>query len=233
MESATSNRLSPTGAAIGVLRCGLAVLLFGSVSTSAGTGAPQSPSPPGMVQVTIEVELSCPSCAVGLERRLGRLDHVAGIEVSPPDGQIVLAVEPGHHLDLAAVWGHGAQRRLYSRRRGGHRHRARHGGERRTGPRPRTRLRPSARRRGRPHCPRNRDGRPTGKGVRTLEPAAGRRRTAAGRVIRGPLAARNAAAQPKHRPADEQSRRPERGRRDSDDSAVGESPRHEAARAHR
>ena len=104
MESAASNRLSLTGAAIGALRCGLAVLLFGSVSTSAGTGAPQSPSPPGMVQVTIEVELSCPSCAIGLERRLGRLDHVAGIEVSPPDGQIVLAVEPGHRLDLVAVW---------------------------------------------------------------------------------------------------------------------------------
>lgn len=56
-----------------------------------------------MVRVTIEVELSCPSCAAGLERRLRRLDYVAGVEVSAPDGQIVIAVEPGRHLDLAAV----------------------------------------------------------------------------------------------------------------------------------
>lgn len=86
------------------LRCGLAVLLIGSASINAGAGAPQPPDPPGMVRVTIEVELSCPSCAVGLERRLRRLNYVAGVEVSAPDAQIVLAVEPGRYLDLAAVW---------------------------------------------------------------------------------------------------------------------------------
>ena len=102
MESPTSNRARLTGAATGALRCGLALLLIGPVS--AGAGAPQSPDPPGMVRVTIEVELSCPSCAVGLERRLRRLDHVAGVEVTPADGQIVLAVEPGRYLDLTAVW---------------------------------------------------------------------------------------------------------------------------------
>ncbi|MXY25980.1 MAG: heavy-metal-associated domain-containing protein [Acidobacteria bacterium] len=91
-------------AATGALRRGLALLLIGSASTSAGAGAPQSSSVPGMVRVTIEVELSCPSCAVGLERRLRRLDYVADVEVSAPDAQIVLAVEPGRHLDLAAVW---------------------------------------------------------------------------------------------------------------------------------
>ncbi len=56
-----------------------------------------------MVRVIVEAELSCPSCALGLERRLGRLDHVAGVEVRPADGWIVLAVEPGRRLDLAAV----------------------------------------------------------------------------------------------------------------------------------
>ena len=66
--------------------------------------APQSPDLPGIVRVTIEVELSCPSCAAGLERRLRRLDDVAGVEVNPADGQIVLAVEPGRHPDPAAVW---------------------------------------------------------------------------------------------------------------------------------
>ena len=85
------------------LRCGLAALLVGPLSAGAGAAPLQSPDLPGMVRVTIEVELSCPSCAAGLERRLGRLDYVAGVEVSPPDGQIVIAVEPGHYLDLAAV----------------------------------------------------------------------------------------------------------------------------------
>ena len=66
--------------------------------------APQLPDLPGIVRVTIEGELSCPSCAAGLERRLRRLDYVAGVKVSPSDGQIVLAVEPGRHLDPAAVW---------------------------------------------------------------------------------------------------------------------------------
>ena len=89
-----------TGAALGAL----AALLFGPLSTGAGAAPLQSPNQPGMVRVTIEVELSCPSCAVGLDRRLRRLDYVAGVEVSPPDGQIVIAVEPGRYLDLDAVW---------------------------------------------------------------------------------------------------------------------------------
>ena len=104
MSPTTSNHVRLTGAAIAALRFGLAVLLIVSMSTSAGAGTPQSPGPPGMVQVMVEVELSCPSCAVGLERRLGRLDYVASVEVTPADGRIVLAVEPGRYLDLAAVW---------------------------------------------------------------------------------------------------------------------------------
>ena len=104
MKPARRNHPRLAGAARGALRCGLAALLFGPVSTSAGAAPLQSPNLPGMVRVTIEVELSCPSCAVGLERRLRRLDYVAGVEVSPPDGQIVIAVERGRHLDLAAVW---------------------------------------------------------------------------------------------------------------------------------
>ena len=104
MESARRNHRRLAGAALGAVCCGLAALLFGAVSTGASAAASQSPNLPGMVRVTIEVELSCPSCAAGLERRLLRLDHVAGVEVSVPDGQVVLAVEPGRHLDLAAVW---------------------------------------------------------------------------------------------------------------------------------
>ncbi len=104
MESATRNRPRLAGAVLGAVCCALTALLFGAVSTSAGVAAPQSPDLPGMVRLTIEVELSCPSCAAGLERRLRRLEHVAGVEVSPSDGQIVLAVEPGRHPDPAAVW---------------------------------------------------------------------------------------------------------------------------------
>lgn len=103
MKSVRRNRSRPAGAALGALCCGLAALLFGPLSTSAGTAPLQSADLPGMVRVTVEVELSCPSCAAGLERRLRRLDYVAGVEVSPPDGQIAIAVEPGHYVDLAAV----------------------------------------------------------------------------------------------------------------------------------
>ena len=103
MKSARRNYPRLAGAALGALCSGLAALLFGTLSTGAGAAPVQSRDLPGMVRVTIEVELSCPSCAAGLERRLRRLDYVAGVEVSPPDGQIAIAVEPGHYLDLAAV----------------------------------------------------------------------------------------------------------------------------------
>ena len=84
---------------------GVAALLLTLAATSIDAdAAAQPPAAPGMVQVTVAVELTCPSCALGLERRLGRLDHVAGVEVRPDDGRIVLTVDPGHRLDLAAVW---------------------------------------------------------------------------------------------------------------------------------
>ena len=82
-------------------RGGSGVFVF---ALPAGVAAPQPPDLPGVARVTIEVELSCPSCAAGLERRLRRLDYVSGVEISPSDGRIVLAVEPGRHLDPAAVW---------------------------------------------------------------------------------------------------------------------------------
>ena len=80
----------------------LAAVLLVTSLTNAGAAA-QSPDVPGMVQVTVEVELTCPSCALGLERRLGRVSGVAGVEVRPADGRILLTVEPGRHVDLDAV----------------------------------------------------------------------------------------------------------------------------------
>ncbi len=103
MESAMRNRPRLVGSTSpSALPFGLAALLLCLPSTSADA-ASQSPDEPGMVTVTVEAELSCPSCAMGLERRLNRLDHVAGVEVRPADGRIVVTVEPGHRLDLAAV----------------------------------------------------------------------------------------------------------------------------------
>ena len=104
MASATRKPTRSVGATgFAVLRLGLAALLFTPALTNPGAAAAQSPDVPGMVRVIIEVELTCPSCALGLERRLGRLDRVAGVEVRPADGRIVLTVESGHHVDLAAV----------------------------------------------------------------------------------------------------------------------------------
>lgn len=124
MESATRNHSRPVGPTVpAAAPLALAALLIALASANpggagataatpgaAGTAAPipatagaPPPNVPGMVRVTVEVELTCPSCAQGLERRLGRLDHVAGVEVRPVDGRIVLSVELGRRLELAAV----------------------------------------------------------------------------------------------------------------------------------
>ena len=104
MESAMRIRPRLVGStSLSAWPLGLAALLLGLPSTSVDA-APQSPDEPGMVTVTVEAELSCPSCALGLERRLNRLDHVARVEVRAADGRIVLTVEPGRHVDPDAVW---------------------------------------------------------------------------------------------------------------------------------
>ena len=57
----------------------------------------------GMVEARVDVELSCPSCAQGLERRLGRVDQVAAVAVRADDGQIVVTPEPGTAIDLIEI----------------------------------------------------------------------------------------------------------------------------------
>ena len=112
MESTTRNHHRPVDSTAAATFAVAALLLAlasvnpvaaGAVSAIPGAPGPPSPNVPGMVRVTIEVELTCPSCAQGLERRLGRLAHVAGVEVRPGDGRIVLTVEPGRRVELAAV----------------------------------------------------------------------------------------------------------------------------------
>ena len=113
MESATRNHHRPVGStAPAAATFALVALLLalasanpaaaGAVSANPGAAGPP-PNTPGMVRVTVEVELTCPSCAQGLERRLGRLAHVADVQVRPADGRIVLSVEPGRRLELVAV----------------------------------------------------------------------------------------------------------------------------------
>ena len=58
---------------------------------------------PGMVRLAVEVELTCPSCAQGLERRLGRLARVAQVQIDSEEGQVVLIPEPGGVVALGAV----------------------------------------------------------------------------------------------------------------------------------
>ena len=106
MATATRNPVrSVESTGIATPRSTLAAVLLSLLPVSLGAAAvTQPPVAPGMVQVTVSVELTCPSCALGLERRLGRLDHVTGVEVQPDDGRIVLTVEPGRRLVLAEVW---------------------------------------------------------------------------------------------------------------------------------
>ena len=123
MESATRNHSRPVGRTVPMTTpFALVALLIalasanpaagaasatpgaaGTATPNPGTAGAPPPNVPGMVRVTVEVELTCPSCAQGLERRLGRLDHVAAVEIRPVDGQIILSVEPGRRLDLVAV----------------------------------------------------------------------------------------------------------------------------------
>lgn len=57
----------------------------------------------GIVSATVEVELSCPSCARGLERRLNRLGDVGAVEIRAVDDQVVLTSVPAGSLDLEAI----------------------------------------------------------------------------------------------------------------------------------
>ena len=65
------------------MRC--AVALVTTVGFLVGMGqqsaARQASKVPGIESIVVSVELSCPSCAQGLERRLGRLMHVDRVEI--------------------------------------------------------------------------------------------------------------------------------------------------------
>lgn len=82
----------------GLLLVGLCALGVG------GQAAAQSLGEPGMVEVVISVELSCPSCAQGLERRFSRLEPVERVEIQVEQGRVVLHLVPGTTVGLKDVW---------------------------------------------------------------------------------------------------------------------------------
>lgn len=88
---------------VGWVSSGLVAALCGVAVLNVNGVAAQSPGTLGMLAVTVEVELGCPSCAQGLERRLNRLDGVAQAETRVAEGQVVLTPELGGSLDLDAV----------------------------------------------------------------------------------------------------------------------------------
>ena len=87
------------------MRC--AVALVTTVGFLVGMGqqsaARQASKVPGIESIVVSVELSCPSCAQGLERRLGRLMHVDRVEIHAVENEVLLTLSPGQTLDLILV----------------------------------------------------------------------------------------------------------------------------------
>ena len=87
------------------MRC--AVALVTTVGFLVGMGqqsaARQASKVPGIESIVVSVELSCPSCAQGLERRLGRLMHVDRVETHAAENEVLLTLSPGQTLDLLLV----------------------------------------------------------------------------------------------------------------------------------
>jgi len=82
---------------------GPSVLLLGIILMSGAEAEGEQPVALGMVEVRVAVELSCPSCAQGLERRLSRLDHIGRVQIHSDEGHVVLKPEPGYAPDLEEI----------------------------------------------------------------------------------------------------------------------------------
>jgi hypothetical protein len=87
------------------MRCAVAVvttvgLLIGMGQQSA---ACQASKVPGIESIVVSVELSCPSCAQGLERRLGRLAYVDRVEIHAAENEVLLTLSSGQTFDLVLV----------------------------------------------------------------------------------------------------------------------------------
>ncbi len=87
------------------LRCAVAVVTTVGFLVGMGqqSAARQASKVPGIESIVVSVELSCPSCAQGLERRLGRLMHVDRVETHAAENEVLLTLSPGQTLDLLLV----------------------------------------------------------------------------------------------------------------------------------
>ena len=87
------------------MRCAVAVVTTIGFLVGLGqqSAARQASKVPGIESIVVSVELSCPSCAQGLERRLGRLMHVDRVETHAAENEVLLTLSPGQTLDLLLV----------------------------------------------------------------------------------------------------------------------------------
>ena len=85
------------------LRYQLTCLLFVIVAAGSDGQFVTASGALGTFTVTVGVELTCPSCASGLERRLGRLEHVDAVEIQVAEEQVVLGATSGTKIDLREV----------------------------------------------------------------------------------------------------------------------------------
>ncbi len=95
-----STRVSELGGALLIGLCTFGVGGQVDAQPLGGAGTGES----GMVEVVLSVELSCPSCAQGLERRFSRLEHVERVEIQVDQGRVVLGLAPGTTVGLKEVW---------------------------------------------------------------------------------------------------------------------------------
>jgi hypothetical protein len=87
------------------MRCAVAVVTTVGILIGMGqqSAACQASKVPGIESIVVSVELSCPSCAQGLERRLGRLAHVDRVELHAAENEVLLTLSSGQTFDLLLV----------------------------------------------------------------------------------------------------------------------------------
>jgi hypothetical protein len=95
-----SARVSELGGAVLIGLCTFGVGGQADAQPLGGAGMIKS----GMIEVVVSVELSCPSCAQGLERRFSRLEPVERVEIQVDQGRVVLGLAPGTTIGLKEVW---------------------------------------------------------------------------------------------------------------------------------
>ena len=63
-----------------------------------------APAAAQVVQATVEVQgMSCPFCAFGVEKRLGKVDGVGAVEIAMKEGRATVRAREGASIDLAGV----------------------------------------------------------------------------------------------------------------------------------